>query len=194
MKRILLVMSVAALTAAMVLVTAVPAFATIHELARVPADNPGGDNRSEVAGDFPPGLSDAEVGGLPPPPRQNPNLTEEELLLGPENGSDNSDTLNSEGPLSEPTLDKAATGDNQPCRESGDGGSCEGNFGQAIVSVGQNPSGSQELADSTTNLPGDKRLIDENTSPKDLGSSNAFEVCSPSNDTLDLDHCGELTR
>src|SRR5215217_6971987 len=108
MQRILIVMSVAALTAAMVLVTAVPAFATIHELARVPADNPGGDNRSEVAGDFPPGLSDAEVGGLPPPPRQNPNLTEEELLLGPENGSDNSDTLNSEGPLSEPTLDKAA--------------------------------------------------------------------------------------
>jgi|SRR5215203_774409 len=192
MKRILLVMSVAALTAAMVLVTAVPAFATIHELARVPADNP--DQASPVAGEFPPGLSDAEVPGLLPPPRQNPDA---DLRLGPENGSDHSDTLNSEGPLSEPTLDTAATGDNQPCREgtpSGDGGSCEGNFGQAIVSVGQNPSGSQELADSTTNLPGDTRPIDENTSPKDLGSSNAFEVCSPSNDTLDLDHCGELTR
>src|SRR5829696_8594055 len=60
MKRILFVMSVAALTAAMVLVTAVPAFATIHELARVPADNPGGDDRSEVAGEYPPGLTDAE--------------------------------------------------------------------------------------------------------------------------------------
>jgi hypothetical protein len=189
MKRILLVMSVAALTAAMVLVTAVPAFATIHELARVPADNP--DQASPVAGEFPPGLSDAEVPNLLPPPRQNPDA---DLTLGPENGSDHSDTLNSEGPLSEPTLADDPLVQNQPCRESGDGGSCEGNFGQAIVSVGQNPSGSQELADSTTNLPGDTRQIDENTSPKDLGSSNAFEVCSPSNDTLDLDHCGELTR
>src|SRR5829696_3539696 len=119
MKRILLVMSVAALTAAMVLVTAVPAFATIHELARVPADNPGGDDRSEVAGEFPPGLSDAEGVGAPND--------------GHENGSDNSDKLNSEGPRSEPTLDVAPSGDNQPCRESGDGGSCEGNFAQAIV-------------------------------------------------------------
>ena len=156
MKRILFVMSVAALTVAMVLVTAVPAFATIHELARVPADNPGGDDRSEVAGEFPPGLSDAEVGGLPPPPRQNPNLTEEELLLGPENGSDNSDTLNSEGPN--------PLGCNITLPE---GGSCEGNFAQALVSVGQNPSGSEEL-------PNDP-------APKDLGASNAFESSSPSN-------------
>jgi len=178
MKRILLVMSVAALTAAMVLVTAVPAFATIHELARVPADNPGGDDRSEVAGEFPPGLSDAEGVGAPND--------------GHENGSDNSDKLNSEGPRSEPTLDVAPSGDNQPCRESGDGGSCEGNFAQAIVSVGENPSGSQEFADSTTNLnplPTKPPVV----SPKDLGSSNAFESCTPSNDTLDLD-CGALTR
>jgi hypothetical protein len=162
MKRILLVMSVAALTAAMVLVTAVPAFATIHELARVPADNP--DQASPVAGEFPPGLSDAEVPGLLPPPRQNPDA---DLRLGPENGSDHSDTLNSEGPLSEPTLADDPLVQNQPCRESGDGGSCEGNFGQAIVSVGQNPSGSEELPN--------------NPAPKDLGASNAFESSSPSN-------------
>src|SRR5215208_7967045 len=91
MRRILFVMSVAALTAAMVLVTAVPAFATIHELARVPADNPGGDDRSSVAGNFPPGLSDATT--TPPVPED-----------GHENESQNSDTLNSEGPRTEPTL------------------------------------------------------------------------------------------
>src|SRR5215217_9169810 len=88
MKRILLVMSVAALTAAMVLVTAVPAFATIHELAAVPEDNP--DQASPVAGEFPPGLTDADptvVPGLP-----------EGQQFDQGNGSDNSDTLNSEGP------------------------------------------------------------------------------------------------
>jgi hypothetical protein len=177
MRRMLLVTSVAALMAAMLAVTAVPAFATIHELARVPEDNP--DQASPVAGDFPPGLSDAEGVGEPQD--------------GHENGSDNSDKLNSEGPRTEPTLDVAPSGDNQPCRESGDGGSCEGNFAQAIVAVGENPSGSQELADSTTNLPTDTRVIDPDTSPKDLGSSNAFESCTPSNDTLEPD-CGDVTR
>src|SRR5215217_1138261 len=189
MRRILLVMSVAALTAAMVLVTAVPAFATIHELARVPADNPGGDNRSEVAGEFPPGLSDAEgVGDIPTEDTDGHTFKNE-------NGSDNSDKLNSEGPRSEPTLDVAPSGDNQPCRESGDGGSCEGNFAQAIGSVGENPSGSQEFADSTTNLnPLPTKEEDRPiASPKDLGSSNAFESCTPSNDALDFD-CGALTR
>ena len=139
MKRILFVMSVAALTVAMVLVTAVPAFATIHELARVPEDNP--DQASPVAGEFPPGLSDADVPGL---------------LTGPEgqheNSSDKSATLNQEGP-------KGGCPDRN---------SCDGNFAQAIVSVGENPSGDE-------NPP----VVDP--TPKDLGASNAFEKCSPSN-------------
>jgi len=139
-------MSVAALTAAMVLVTAVPAFATIHELARVPADNPGGDDRSPIAGEYPPGLTDAE-GTKPPIPEE---------VDGFENGSQNSEKLNSEGPN--------PLGCNITLPE---GGSCEGNFAQAIVSVGQNPSGSEEL-------PNDP-------APKDLGASNAFESSSPSN-------------
>src|SRR5829696_8944382 len=95
MKRILFVMSVAALTVAMVLVTAVPAFATIHELARVPADNPGGDDRSEVAGNYPPGISDGEGDANAAKLfLADPNFIPAEQG----NGSDNSAKLNSEGP------------------------------------------------------------------------------------------------
>ncbi len=55
MRRLLLVMSVAALMAAMVALMAVPAFATIHPLANSECAN---DNASDVAtGQNPPGLS-----------------------------------------------------------------------------------------------------------------------------------------
>ena len=55
MRRILLVMSVAALMAAMVALMAVPAFATIHPLANSECAN---DSASDVAtGQNPPGLS-----------------------------------------------------------------------------------------------------------------------------------------
>ena len=155
MKRILLVMSVAAFMAAMVLVTAVPAFSTIHELARVPEDNP--DQASPVAGEFPPGLTDADpdvVPGLP-----------EGQQFDQGNGSDNSDQLNSEGPF-EGCVDQT-TGELLVKPRA----SCEGNFAQAIVSVGQNPSGDE-------NPP----VVDP--TPKDLGAGNAFEKCSPSNEDL----------
>ena len=139
MRRILLVMSVAALMAAMLVVTAVPAFATIHELARVPVDDPlveePGDEKSPVAGNFPPGLTDAED--------TNPPVPEE--VDGHENGSQNSDKLNSEGPSP------------LPCPRPGDdGGSCEGNFAQAIVSVGQNPSGGDSTNAFESSNPGNK--------------------------------------
>ena len=81
MRRFILVLAVSALMAAMLVVTAVPAFATVHQLADMERAN---DNASPVV-DFqdPPGVSD---GGNPA------------LVLQPEhpNLSDNSDTLNEE--------------------------------------------------------------------------------------------------
>ena len=67
MRRILLVMSVAALTAAMLAVTAVPAFATIHELAAMenafentPGTVENGDEQTplSVQTESPPGTSE----------------------------------------------------------------------------------------------------------------------------------------
>jgi hypothetical protein len=59
MKRILLVMSVAALMAAMLALMAVPAFATVHELANAECatDEAPADDQS------PPGLTPAQFGG-----------------------------------------------------------------------------------------------------------------------------------
>ncbi len=63
MKRILLVMSVAALMAAMMAVTAVPAFATIHPLAKMENAN---DNASLVVqNQDPPGLTGQSQGSPP---------------------------------------------------------------------------------------------------------------------------------
>ena len=119
MRRILLVMSVAALTAAMVLVTAVPAFATIHELSR--AGEQKSDEASPIAGNYPPGVSDGDEG--------NEILSQFDPDFIPAvqgNGSDNSDKLNSEGPL-------------EGCPNPDTGkfrASCTGNFAQPTLSVG----------------------------------------------------------
>jgi hypothetical protein len=60
LRRLLLVMSVAALMAAMVAVTAVPAFATIHPLANM--ENSNDEHASAVAqSQDPPGLTPAEL-------------------------------------------------------------------------------------------------------------------------------------
>jgi hypothetical protein len=65
LRRLLLVMSVAALMAAMVAVTAVPAFATIHPLANSECAN---ENASAVAtGQNPPGISDFEESNFAQP-------------------------------------------------------------------------------------------------------------------------------
>ncbi len=74
-RRLLLVMSAAALMAAMVAVTAVPAFATIHPLARSEGSNaPEGTqgNVSSVVQD-PPGLNAGEVEGIDIVQPKNPN-------------------------------------------------------------------------------------------------------------------------
>ena len=63
LRRLLLVMSVAALMAAMMAVTAVPAFATIHPLAKMENAN---DNASLVVqNQDPPGLTGQSQGSPP---------------------------------------------------------------------------------------------------------------------------------
>jgi hypothetical protein len=70
MKRILLVMSVAALMAAMLAVTAVPAFATVHPLANSECAN---ENASDVAtGQNPPGLTPGGPDNSQGSPPNNP--------------------------------------------------------------------------------------------------------------------------
>ncbi len=63
MRRILLVMSVAALMAAMLALMAVPAFATVHPLAKMECAS---DNASEVVqNQDPPGLTGQSQGSPP---------------------------------------------------------------------------------------------------------------------------------
>ncbi len=87
LRRLLLVMSVAALMAAMVAVTAVPAFATIHPLARSEGSNAPAGTQGYVSSfvQDPPGLSAGEVEGIPIVQPEHPNQ------------SSNSETLNEDG-------------------------------------------------------------------------------------------------
>jgi hypothetical protein len=84
-RRLLLVMSVAALMAAMVAVTAVPAFATIHPLARSEGSNAPVGTQGHVSSvvQDPPGLSAGEVEGIPIVQPKNPNQSSNSAELGP---------------------------------------------------------------------------------------------------------------
>jgi hypothetical protein len=69
MRRILLVMSVAALMAAMVAVTAVPAFATVHPLSRSDVSNAPVGTAAETQN--PPGITDEGTEGNTDPDPDN---------------------------------------------------------------------------------------------------------------------------
>ena len=87
-RRLLLVMSAAALMAAMVAVTAVPAFATIHQLANM--ENSNDEHASAVAqSQDPPGLTPPPVGtgqsqGSPPNNPTDSTLAQPVFAVTPE--------------------------------------------------------------------------------------------------------------
>ena len=99
MRRILLVMSVAALIVAMLAVTAVPAFATIHPLVKSERSNAPEGTQGFVSAEIqdPPGLSAGEIEGTPVVQPKNPNQSSHSAKL-------NEDVFGFEGNLAQPIV------------------------------------------------------------------------------------------
>ena len=83
MRRIIVLLMVAALMAAMLAVTAVPAFATVHPLSKSERSSAPEDTQGFVSAELqdPPGLSAGEVEGIPIVQPKNPNQSSNSAKL-----------------------------------------------------------------------------------------------------------------
>ena len=83
MRRICLLVTVAAVVAAMMTVTVGPAFATIHPLSKSERSNTPEDTQGFVSAELqdPPGLSAGEVEGIPIVQPKNPNQSSNSAKL-----------------------------------------------------------------------------------------------------------------
>jgi hypothetical protein len=91
MRRIIVVLMVAALIAAMLAVTAVPAFATIHPLSKSERSNAPEGTQGFVSAEIqdPPGLSAGEIEGIPIVQPKNPNQSSNSAKLNEDGAEGN---------------------------------------------------------------------------------------------------------